>query len=380
MGKPKAPKPADPRETAAAQTATNIGTAIAQQHLNNINQITPFGSLTFEQTGNHEYYDPLNNKQYNIPTFTAHQTVNPTQQETINQNLNAEKNLATLAAEQSGRLAGLLNRPMEINNLPSGGDASNIRQTQLSRMSQVPTLNEQIGDPGEITKTYGTEFGDERNRVEDALLERLDPSIQKDRERLEVRLADMGIMLGTDAYNDAVDELNRQKNDARLAAIISAGQEHSRLAELEANRAEFQNDAQSQAYNQNYTNAEFANNARQQSYQNQIQNVNQNNQATLSEVNADIAKFNAQNVDRDNALNEQFAIRNQPLNEIAALLSGSQIRDPQFINTNSAQIDSVNFAGIQADHDATRLNQYRTKVGAFNSGLEALLGLAGKII
>ena len=380
MGKPKAPKPTDPRETAAAQTSANIGTAIAQQHLNNINQITPFGSLRFEQTGNHEYYDPINNKRYDIPTFTAHQTVNPTQQETINQNQNAEKNLATLAAEQSGRLAGLLNRPMETQNLPSGGDANNIRQTQLSKMSQMPTLTEQVGDPGEITKTYGTEFGDERNKVEEALLERLNPTIQKDRERLEVRLADMGIMLGTDAYNDAVDELNRQKNDARLAAIISAGQEHSRLAELEANRAEFQNDAQEQAYNQNYANAEFTNNARQQSYQNQIQNTNQNNQVVMNEVNADIAKFNAQNIDRDNALKEQFAIRNQPLNEIAALLSGSQVRDPQFINTNSAQIDPVNFAGIQADYDATRLNQYRTQAGAFNSGLEALLGLAGKII
>ncbi len=29
MGKPKAPKPPDPRQTAAAQTSTNIGTAIA---------------------------------------------------------------------------------------------------------------------------------------------------------------------------------------------------------------------------------------------------------------------------------------------------------------------------------------------------------------
>ena len=380
MGKSKSPKPADPKETAGAQTSTNIGTAIAQQYLNNVNQVTPFGSLTFEQTGNHEYLDPLNNRRYDIPTFTARQTLHPTQQETVSQNLNAEKNLATLAAEQSGRLAGLLNRPMETESLPEGGDANNIRQTQLSRMTQTPTLIEQIGDAGEITKTYGTDFGDERNRVEEALLERLDPSIQKDRERLEVRLADMGIMLGTEAYNDAVDELNRQKTDARLAAIISAGQEHSRLAELEADRAGFQNAAQAQAYGQNHANAEFTNNARQQSHLNQAQNVNQNNQATLNEVNADIAQFNAQNIDRDSALKEQFAIRNQPLNEITALLSGSQIRDPQFINPNSVQIDPVNFAGIQADYDATRQNQHRASVGAFNSGLEALLGLAGKII
>ncbi|PII38583.1 hypothetical protein T190_18770 [Sinorhizobium meliloti CCBAU 01290] len=41
MGKQKAPSPPDPNKTASAQTATNIGTAIANQTLGNVNQVTP---------------------------------------------------------------------------------------------------------------------------------------------------------------------------------------------------------------------------------------------------------------------------------------------------------------------------------------------------
>lgn len=48
MGKKSsAPEPTDPAETAAAQTGTNISTAIANSYLNNINQVTPDGTLTY---------------------------------------------------------------------------------------------------------------------------------------------------------------------------------------------------------------------------------------------------------------------------------------------------------------------------------------------
>ena len=51
MGKSKAPKPPDPVRTAAAQTATNIGTALAEGALNRVNQVTPDGALTYVRSG-----------------------------------------------------------------------------------------------------------------------------------------------------------------------------------------------------------------------------------------------------------------------------------------------------------------------------------------
>lgn len=45
------PKPPDPYTTANAQTQSNIATAKSQQGLNMVNQTTPYGSLTYSQTG-----------------------------------------------------------------------------------------------------------------------------------------------------------------------------------------------------------------------------------------------------------------------------------------------------------------------------------------
>ena len=48
MGKPSAPEPPDPRETSAAQTGTSVATSLANAILQNPNQSTPYGSLTYD--------------------------------------------------------------------------------------------------------------------------------------------------------------------------------------------------------------------------------------------------------------------------------------------------------------------------------------------
>ena len=55
---PEAPTPPNPMATAAAQTGTNVSTAIANSYLGNVNQNTPQGSLRNEVTGNFSYTDP----------------------------------------------------------------------------------------------------------------------------------------------------------------------------------------------------------------------------------------------------------------------------------------------------------------------------------
>ncbi len=39
------------QQTAAASTPTNVGTAVANAYLGNVNQVTPDGSLTYSQSG-----------------------------------------------------------------------------------------------------------------------------------------------------------------------------------------------------------------------------------------------------------------------------------------------------------------------------------------
>lgn len=101
MRSPSPPPQPDPAATAGAQTANNVSTAIAQGALNNVNQVTPFGNLTFEQTGTYQMTDPNTGDVYNVPLTTATQTLSDSQQSIFDQSQAAELNLATLANERS---------------------------------------------------------------------------------------------------------------------------------------------------------------------------------------------------------------------------------------------------------------------------------------
>lgn len=380
MGKPSAPAPADPKVTAGAQTAQNIGTAIAQSNLNNVNQVTPHGSLTYEQTGSHQYTDPNTGDVHNIPRYTATQTLSPQGQAIHDQNQISSLNLATLGANQSGRLDGLLSRPMDVSGLPDRGDPSAIQSPNLAQVGSGPQLQATVGDAGPITRTYGTDFSEDRQKVEDALMSRLNPSLSQDREALEARLASQGISMGSEAYESAMDDFGRQSNDARMTAILGAGQEQSRLAGLEAQRAGFENAAQGQAFQQGMAQAAFGNDTQQAMHQNEVQAIGMNNNSALQSFNADMAKASAQTDARNAALSEQFAVRNQPLNELSAMMSGAQVQNPSFVNTNPAQIANTDFAGIQAGYDQAQQQRYQSQMSAWNNIWGGLGGLGGAAI
>lgn len=186
-----APKAPDPKETASAQTGTNVSTAIANAALGNVNQVTPDGSLSYSQSGNHKFTDPTTGKTYDVPTYTATQTLSPQQQAIKNQNDAAQLNLGKLANSQSDRLNGLLGKPFNLNGLPSGGDASKITTPNY----------QQFGSGPQLQTSYTDDFSADRSKVEDALMQRLQPSLDQDRTALEQRLANQGIQLGSQAYN-----------------------------------------------------------------------------------------------------------------------------------------------------------------------------------
>ena len=353
MGKsrPKSPAPADPRVTAGAQTATNIGTAIAQQNLNNVNQVTPYGNLNYRQSGSHTYTDPNSGDQHVIPTYTATQTLSADQQAILDQENRASLNLATAGADQSARINELLSRPQDSGSLPSAGNVNAIRETNLQRMGSGPQLQTSIGD-----------FASDRQRVEDALFERLNPQLERDKSSLENRLASQGIRIGSEAYQSAMDDFSRQSNDARLGAILNAGQEQNRLTQLDAQRVG------------------FGNTARQQMFDNTSKGIGVNNQAALQETNADISRFDAANNARNQALNEQSHLRNTPINEIVALLSGSQIQNPNFVSPNTAQLATTDFAGLQANYDNRMMQNYQQQQASRNNLFGGLLGLGSNLL
>ena len=406
MGKSKAPRPADPRDTAAAQTSTNIATAIAQQNLGNINQITPYGNLTYNKTGEYEYVDPIKGETYIIPRYTAEQTLSEKQQEILNHNNEAGVNLSQLASEQSASLRDLFRNsfnPMATK-LPEVPNIDDLKDLEFQTLGDGPNLATQIAglndvqstihDAGIVQDSYDNDFLQDRTRVEEALLERLNPQLDRDKRKLEVKLANQGIRLGSDAYRRAISNFDMKQNDARLGAIISAGQEHSRLANLSAQKAQFANQAQAQRFNQASTAAQFGNraqaqefsqalgqanfgnNAKQLEYQNHGRKVDSNNQRNLQLYKDQLSKFDAKNALRSQELSEKFSIRNQPINEITALLSGSQIENPNFINPYVSKIANTDFIGAQNNYDKAMQDRHKQNASGVSGGIESLIGIA----
>lgn len=376
MGKSKAPTPPDPKATAAAQTATNIGTAVANGYMGNVNQVTPDGSLTYSYTMQ-KWTDPLSGNVYDLPVATAKQELSDAQKAIKLQTQAAEKNLATLANTQSSRLNDLLGKPMDISKAPAAGNPLKLTLPQYQQFSGGPELSTSVGNAGDIARSYETDF--DTSKYENALMARLNPQLDRDRAALETRLANQGLQPGSEAYNRAIDEANRTSNDARIAAVLNAGQEQTRLANLANQKAGFENAAQAQGYAQALQNADFGNNAKQQMHQNSQSATAANNALQDQTFNAQQAQINAENTARANHLNEQYALRNQPINEISALLSGAQVTNPNFVPTQGQSIQPVDYAGLVQQNYQNQMAAYNARQQSGGNLLGNVLGMFEKI-
>jgi len=112
----KAPSAPDPKETASASTGTNVATAIANAMMGNVSQVTPDGTLNYNQTGTYKFSDPYTGQSYDIPTFTATQTLSPEQQAIADQVNAAKGNLAGLANTLSSNASESLSQPFQFTN------------------------------------------------------------------------------------------------------------------------------------------------------------------------------------------------------------------------------------------------------------------------
>lgn len=130
-------------------------------------------------------------------------------------------------------------------------------------------------DASGLPQTPG-DFSADRSRIESDLFTRINPQLERQKAALETNLINQGFQRGTQAFTDAMDEQNRAINDQRLAITEQGGNEQSRM-------------------------------------------------------------FNMATANRSERLKEMLALRNQPINEITALLSGSQVSLPSGPAYNAPQ-------------------------------------------
>lgn len=82
---------------------------------------------------------------------------------------------------------------------------------------------------------------------------------------------------------------------------------------------------------------------------------------------------------RGQASTEALAQRNQPLNEISALLSNSQVQQPNFVGTPQTQVAPVDYAGIVNNAFQGQMQGYasdQAKTGALYGALGSAAGTA----
>jgi hypothetical protein len=377
--KPDPPTPPDPAATARAQTGTNVGTSIANAWLGNINQQTPDGSLSYNQSGTYDWTDPTSNQTYHIPTFTATQQLSDAGLQLKNTQDASKQGLANLANSQIGRVGSVLGTPFNPTGGPAAGDSASITNIPkaLTNFNAGIPIQTGFDQGGQITQDYGPadNYSADRQRVEDSLMARMNPSLQQEESRVQQQLADQGIRYGSQAYNDAMRTYQQQANDARYGAISQAGQEQQRMDAMAAQRAAFQNAAQEQGYQQNLGQGTFYNSAANTLFSQNAALAQFANSGLAQQTSQAQSGFNAAEAARNQWLQEQYANRNQPINEISALMSGSQVSQPNFVNAPSTQIPTTDVAGITQQGFQNQMGLYNSANQQYNSTMGGLLGL-----
>ena len=244
---PSAPAAPDYRAAAQETAAGNLDAARQATAANRVNQVTPYGNLSYAITGS----DPYGN-----PTWTATQTLSPAQQQLLDYQNQTSLGLGKLAGQGLGYVENMLQTPFDVSKLPSTG--FNPSQT-----------------------------------YQEAYMQRLAPQLQMGREQLAQDLANKGIDIGSKAYENAMRMQGQRENDLLLGATTQG--------------------------------------------------------------------FDVGNRARAAAFGELAYQRNEPINTLSAVRTGSQVQGPQFVNS----FNQATTAG--PDILAASQMGYNAQMGDFNA-------------
>lgn len=284
---PSAPPPPDYRGAAQETAAGNLDAARAAAAANRVNQVTPYGNLDYRVSG----FDPYGN-----PTWTATTSLSNVGQRLLDTQNQTSLGLGSAINAQLGQVQDVMGR----------GFNPNIPQTQTS-----------------LDNLGGMQGWD---RATDLMMQRLSPQMAQQQESLDVKLANQGIVPGTEAYNRAQTQLSQQQNDLRNQAQLSGLSAGNTLFQQGLQGAQFGNTAQQQAFNQALT---------------------------------------------------QY---NLPLNTLSALRTGAQVQNPSFINApqqaTTTGPDMLSAAQATGQYNLGSSNAASAAQSGFNQGL---IGLGGSL-
>lgn len=413
------------------------------------------------------------------PRYGSHFAPSGEQQELYDKNVQLQNFVLDGGRDQFGRVNQALSQPLDFSGAPAaasgvpsgianaghiykgigaapqvamggldpGGQRQGVQGMGLGTNYLAPSLNRQNVNPSLVdnvqTQIGADDFGDDRLRVEKALMDRLEPYLAERRNAEEVALANQGFIdPGSEGYSTAIDKVNRAENDARLAVIGAAGQEQSRLFGMDQAAGIFANQAQGQQFGQRANIADRSNMNIDANLQNRVMAQQQFNaargqqfgqdlaSATLDNSNIDaqlrnnmavqqaenaaqgqifgqqqarnaaantaqsqrfgqnqaqfgaqLAAKQAQDEQRARYIREQMLLRQTPINELSAILSSSQVAPPQFPAViPQTGIQPSNYAGAVNQQYAGQMNAYNQSRSQNNALMGSLFGLGGTVL
>lgn len=252
MGKSSSAPPAPDYEKAAEATAAG----------NRVNQITPYGSLKYTESG----VDSQGN-----PQFTANVELSPDQQRLLEQQNKTSLGLGELQDLGLGYVRSMISQPFDTSGLPQTGI-----------------------DVGE--------------NMTNSIMRRMQPQLLQEQKSFDATMANQGIPLGSEAYENAKRMFDERQNDKITSAIIGGTDVGLRA--------------------------------------------------------------------RTQGFNELGYMRNEPINTLSAVRSGSQVTNPNFVTT-PAGADYLGAAQSGYNAQLSASNAQNAAKNSFTSGLMSLGGTLG---
>jgi hypothetical protein len=328
---PKPPTPPDPQATASAQTGTNLATAQANAAMNNVNQVTPYGNLTYNQTGQQFIADP-NGQQYYMDGSGQYHSSLPTHDIT------------------TGGAAG----HYEMQRVSGGhGDSYEnkvwVPGTSGSTSSQTYTPDGWTSTKGYYVPTY-------------TATQTLSPEQQKILDQTQGAQLNLGTLANQQSAK-MVDYLNQPVD-------LSSG-----------NIDKYVNDHWQNGFNNQWDRSQASLDQKladqgiqlgSQAYSNAMRDFSTNKQAASDQYLGDMY---------NNAQQAILTQRNQPINEISALLSGSQVTQPTYAShTPTSTIPTTDYAGIVNQGYQNQMAGYNAQLQQSNAAMGGLFGLGSSLL
>jgi len=143
-------------------------------------------------------------------------------------------------------------------------------------------------------------------------------------------------------------------------------------------RGQFANSATGQASGMDLAQTQFRNQATDQLNQGDLQRFGFQNQAQQQLYGMDMGRAQFNNAAAQQSLQQQLALRGQPINEASALLSGQQIQAPQFANVPQTNVQAADYQGAVAQNYAAANAQYNAQLQRGGADTAAIAGLLGR--